>query len=129
MGDFTKAIIAEIEAGHGDNWGRVEVVGEVVSRWRDRGYRSGLGEVDRETVTDEEAQQLVDALKRALRRHPSRAARTAIVRALGKSGVTGMTEVVEGELHACLGALRSEGVLLFQALLALEDLGVVPIHR
>jgi hypothetical protein len=123
MGELTRSAIEGLRLGHGESWGPLWVILDLIEKGSHPDHQSGDEAVDAESVTAEEAILLRKLLVNALERHPALNARAPMIHILGKLADPQYLHLFRSELQSALVTLSEAAGLLYQCLIALDDLG------
>lgn len=92
-------------------------------------YISGFADIDSETVTREEREQLLDALTSLLPRTQSTEETRQIIFALGKSGEPRYQAIYTSLLRKAIDALKTQNALIYHLLIALDNANIDVFER
>jgi len=125
MGELTKSVIERMKsamvAEDLDDW--VWKAADLLARARSAGYRSGFAEIDDEAVSPEERDELRQALLDALTRNADPGFVSPIIWALGKACDESLKQLYVDYLARYLESLKASNGVVYQALIALDNIG------
>jgi hypothetical protein len=99
------------------------VAGDLIQKAAVQNFRSGYDEIDSETVTTKEAEDLKSALARCLSRSTELRVTASILSALGCSRDPKFEQLYQESLATHQRLLKAHNAIVFASLIALDNLG------
>jgi hypothetical protein len=131
MGSLAKSVIERMKAAKTvedlDGW--VWKASDLLAKFHFKEYHSGFAEIDAETVSPDERDQLRSALLEALNRNSDPRFVSQIISAIGSACDESLKQLYLDYLARYLQQLKASNAVVYAALLALSEIGEPVFER